>query len=142
MNERGRGRSVRVIAAGLPLFAATMVAISRTCDYHHHWQDVSVGSLIGIALSYLCYRQYYPAFADRNCHLPYQKHECTPLMPPMLHSPNRAKRSPQRTGTPPASPLATNYELPDGGLERDDSDDTETRRLLSSPTEQKEAKWI
>lgn len=142
MNERGRGRSVRVIAAGLPLFAATMIAISRTCDYHHHWQDVTVGSLIGICLSYLCYRQYYPAFSDRNCHLPYQKQDCAPMMSSMLHSPNRAKRSPQRNGTPPASPLATSYELPDGGVEREDSDDTETRRLLSSPTEQKEAKWI
>ncbi|XP_035899826.1 phospholipid phosphatase 5 [Anopheles stephensi] len=145
LNERGRGRSVRVIAAGLPLFAATMIAISRTCDYHHHWQDVTVGSLIGIALSYLCYRQYYPAFSDRNCHLPYhhQRQECAPAMSSMLHSPNRAKRSPQRTGTPPSSPLATNYVVPDGGLEREDSDDTETRRLLGSPTEQqKEAKWI
>ncbi|XP_050070490.1 phospholipid phosphatase 5 [Anopheles maculipalpis] len=141
MNERGRGRSVRVIAAFLPLFAATMIAISRTCDYHHHWQDVTVGSLIGIGLSYLCYRQYYPAFFDRNCHLPYQKQECSaPVLATMLHSPNRVK--PQRNGTPPASPLATNYELPDGGPERDDSDDTETRRLLSSPSEQKEAKWI
>ncbi|XP_049277477.1 phospholipid phosphatase 5 [Anopheles funestus] len=138
MNVRGRGRSVRVIASGLPLFAATMIAISRTCDYHHHWQDVTVGSVIGICLSYLCYRQYYPAFSDRNCHLPYQ-HDSVPV-PPILHSPQRVKR-PAQTGTPPASPLITNYETRGAEGEREDSD-TETRRLLSSPTEQKEAKWI
>ncbi|XP_052894441.1 phospholipid phosphatase 5 [Anopheles moucheti] len=137
MNDRGRGRSVRVIASGLPLFAATMIAISRTCDYHHHWQDVTVGSLIGICLSYLCYRQYYPAFTDRNCHLPYQQ-ECASVST-MLNSPNRVKRPPQ-PGTPPSSPLVTNYDIRAEG-EQEDSD-TETRRLLSSPTDQKEAKWI
>uniref|UniRef100_A0A182PQV9 Phosphatidic acid phosphatase type 2/haloperoxidase domain-containing protein n=1 Tax=Anopheles epiroticus TaxID=199890 RepID=A0A182PQV9_9DIPT len=141
LNERGRGRSVRVIAAGLPLFAATMIAISRTCDYHHHWQDVTVGSLIGIALSYLCYRQYFPAFSDRNCHVPYERHqlEVTPF------SPNRVKRTQPVGGTTatssPARPLNYETHLPNGDHEQDS--DAETRRLLSSsPTEQKEAKWI
>uniref|UniRef100_A0A182N615 Phosphatidic acid phosphatase type 2/haloperoxidase domain-containing protein n=1 Tax=Anopheles dirus TaxID=7168 RepID=A0A182N615_9DIPT len=142
MNERGRGRSVRLIAAGLPLLAATTIAISRTCDYHHHWQDVTVGSLIGLALSYLSYRQYYPDFSDRNCHLPclhQQQPDLYAPVPTHSHSPNRGKRVHQ---TPPASPLASSYEPhPDAHCQEDDTDN-ETRRLLSSPAEQKEAKWI
>uniref|UniRef100_A0A182U6L1 Phosphatidic acid phosphatase type 2/haloperoxidase domain-containing protein n=1 Tax=Anopheles melas TaxID=34690 RepID=A0A182U6L1_9DIPT len=141
MNERGRGRSVRVIAAGLPLFAATMIAISRTCDYHHHWQDVTVGSLIGIVLSYFCYRQYFPAFSDRNCHVPYALLDATP------NSPNRVKRAqPQPAGgTAPNTPAhrPTHYEARAQDDEQEQDSDTETRRLLSSsPAEQKEAKWI
>ncbi|XP_041765972.1 phospholipid phosphatase 4 [Anopheles merus] len=141
MNERGRGRSVRVIAAGLPLFAATMIAISRTCDYHHHWQDVTVGSLIGIVLSYLCYRQYFPAFSDRNCHVPYALLDATPS------SPSRVKRAQPLPagGTAPNTPAhrPTHYEARAQDDEQEQDSDTETRRLLSSsPAEQKEAKWI
>uniref|UniRef100_A0A182JKV8 Phosphatidic acid phosphatase type 2/haloperoxidase domain-containing protein n=1 Tax=Anopheles atroparvus TaxID=41427 RepID=A0A182JKV8_ANOAO len=144
MNERGRGRSVRLILAGLPLFAATMIAISRTCDYHHHWQDVTVGSLIGIVLSYVCYRQYYPAFAERNCHLPYLHQQLQQELlcgaTTLHHSPNRGKRL-QAGGLPSSgsSPAVakSNYE----GNGADDSEG-ETRSLLSPTADQKEAKWI
>ncbi|KNE60611.1 hypothetical protein AMAG_05990 [Allomyces macrogynus ATCC 38327] len=38
------------------LIPPALVAISRTTDYRHHWQDVTVGSLLGILVSYLWYR--------------------------------------------------------------------------------------
>ncbi|KAJ3365764.1 hypothetical protein GGF32_008162 [Allomyces javanicus] len=38
------------------LIPPALVAISRTTDYRHHWQDVTVGSLLGIIVSYLWYR--------------------------------------------------------------------------------------
>lgn len=69
--ERGRGQTWRLLLSFIPLMLATLVAVSRTADYHHHYQDVIVGSLIGIVLAYLSYRQYYPPLNHSRCHLPY-----------------------------------------------------------------------
>ncbi|KAI0818770.1 phosphatidic acid phosphatase type 2/haloperoxidase [Irpex lacteus] len=54
-----------------PLIGATLVAVSRTMDYRHHWQDVLTGSILGLVLSYLAYRQYYPPLHSHDCHQPY-----------------------------------------------------------------------
>lgn len=70
-NDRGRGQSWRLIVSITPLFLAMLVAVSRTCDYHHHWQDVTIGSLIGISIAYVCYRQYYPSIGSTVSHLSY-----------------------------------------------------------------------
>jgi diacylglycerol diphosphate phosphatase/phosphatidate phosphatase len=42
-----------------PLATALFVAMSRIVDYRHHWQDVTVGSLLGIIVTFLIYRLYY-----------------------------------------------------------------------------------
>nr|XP_053633149.1 LOW QUALITY PROTEIN: phospholipid phosphatase 5-like [Cherax quadricarinatus] len=69
--SRKRGQGWRLVVGMAPLILAMMVALSRTSDYHHHWQDVVVGSLLGLFISYLCYRQYYPRLTSPYCHLPY-----------------------------------------------------------------------
>lgn len=54
-----------------PLAGALFVAVSRTMDYRHHWQDVVTGSSLGFLLAYFSYRQYYPHLASADAHLPY-----------------------------------------------------------------------
>ena len=60
----------KLCASVSPLVAATAIAISRTCDNHHHWQDVTVGSLLGIAVGWTVYRQYYPPTDHKQCQTP------------------------------------------------------------------------
>ncbi|XP_022832931.1 phospholipid phosphatase 5-like [Spodoptera litura] len=57
--SRRRGRSCSLVICLVPLMIASVVALSRYCDNHHHWEDVFVGSLLGVACSYFCYQQYY-----------------------------------------------------------------------------------
>ncbi|XP_064630649.1 phospholipid phosphatase 5-like [Lineus longissimus] len=68
--NHGRGQSLRLVAVIAPVFTATLIAVSRTADYHHHWQDVTVGSILGITLAFLSYRHYYPAVTDDDCDKP------------------------------------------------------------------------
>lgn len=57
--SRSRGQALRVVTCLLPLVIAGVVAMSRYCDNHHHWEDIVVGSMMGLSTSYFCYRQYY-----------------------------------------------------------------------------------
>ncbi|KAL0947059.1 hypothetical protein HGRIS_013200 [Hohenbuehelia grisea] len=66
-----RGHAGKAWLALTPFCAAALVAISRTMDYRHHWQDVLVGSILGTVLSYFSYRQYYPSLSSEMSHRPY-----------------------------------------------------------------------
>ncbi|GAB1607698.1 phospholipid phosphatase 5-like [Argonauta hians] len=68
--QHGYGSTWRLVASIAPMFVATLVALSRYCDYHHHWQDITVGSLLGFIIAYNCYRQSYPALNSKFSHLP------------------------------------------------------------------------
>jgi diacylglycerol diphosphate phosphatase/phosphatidate phosphatase len=66
-----RGHSHKAWLAFAPLVGAALIAISRTMDNRHHWHDVTVGSIVGLTLSFFSYRQFYPKLSDRNSHLPH-----------------------------------------------------------------------
>ncbi|KAG2034196.1 phosphatidic acid phosphatase type 2/haloperoxidase [Suillus americanus] len=66
-----RGHVSKAWISIAPLVGAMFVAISRTMDYRHHWQDVVVGSALGLLLAYFSYRQYYPHLASADAHQPY-----------------------------------------------------------------------
>jgi len=85
-----------------PFAGAGLVAISRTMDYRHHWQDVLVGSSLGFIMSYFSYRQYYPSLAEDLCHRPYSpriKHESSDHGLPVHFS-----RHPSSASAPGGSP--------------------------------------
>nr|GEY42840.1 putative lipid phosphate phosphatase 3, chloroplastic [Tanacetum cinerariifolium] len=42
-----RGHVAKLCVILLPLLMASLVAVSRVDDYRHHWQDISVGGLLG-----------------------------------------------------------------------------------------------
>lgn len=66
-----RGHTGKAWIALAPLTGALLTAISRTMDYRHHWQDVLVGSVVGLVFSYFAYRQYYPTLESPFSHKPY-----------------------------------------------------------------------
>ena len=55
---------------GFLLLVPICIAVSRTCDYHHHWQDVLVGALLGTSLATVVYYQYYPPLCHQKCDSP------------------------------------------------------------------------
>ncbi|KAI9627772.1 hypothetical protein H4Q26_017209 [Puccinia striiformis f. sp. tritici PST-130] len=66
-----RGHSLKVWISIAPLLGAALIAISRTMDNRHHWQDVLVGSALGSLTAWFGYRFYYPSLSSSDCHRPY-----------------------------------------------------------------------
>ncbi|XP_063847802.1 phospholipid phosphatase 5-like isoform X2 [Scylla paramamosain] len=99
-----RGQGWKLVMALVPLVVALMVALSRTTDYHHHWQDVLVGSMLGLLISYVCYRQYYPRLSSPHSHLSY-------LMVPSVLTPK------QNGGTSRGSSHTQQYIDPESPME-------------------------
>ncbi|GFO38035.1 phosphatidate phosphatase ppapdc1a [Plakobranchus ocellatus] len=79
--RHSRYSSIRLCATILPVVVAVLVAASRTADYHHHWQDVLVGSLIGLVFAYMCFRQSFHGPLHKSPHLPVL-HASPPLKSP------------------------------------------------------------
>ncbi|KAJ2703021.1 hypothetical protein H4218_000519 [Coemansia sp. IMI 209128] len=59
-----RGHAYKTIVFFMPLFFAALIAISRTADYNHHWEDVLAGSNIGGLIGWFGYRTYFPSAFD------------------------------------------------------------------------------
>jgi len=56
----------------VPYIFSIAIALSRVFDYRHHWEDVTVGGLIGLIVGTFTYFYYYPSLKDKNCDIPYQ----------------------------------------------------------------------
>ena len=68
---RPRTDLARVLIALAPLIGALLIAISRLEDYRHDVYDVTVGSLLGLTVTYFTYRRYYPALKSAKSDIPY-----------------------------------------------------------------------
>ncbi|KAI8885896.1 PAP2-domain-containing protein [Backusella circina FSU 941] len=66
-----RGHTYKGFMFAFPIIGALLIAISRTRDYRHHWQDVTIGALLGTLCAYFAYRQYYPGLSHNTCHDPF-----------------------------------------------------------------------
>lgn len=69
----GEGATYRLVGSIVPFVIASMVAVTRIMDYRHHWQDVLAGSLLGLIISYLCYRLYFPPITSEHPEEPLDK---------------------------------------------------------------------
>ncbi|GJJ76167.1 diacylglycerol diphosphate phosphatase / phosphatidate phosphatase [Entomortierella parvispora] len=66
-----RGHTYKSLVVLAPMILAALIAASRVADYRHHWQDVSVGAIIGSLFAIYSYRQYYPSLAAVKCDCPF-----------------------------------------------------------------------
>jgi len=69
-----KSHSYKSFIVTAPYVVAALIAISRTQDYRHHWQDVMAGGLLGITFALFSYLQYYPPPWLMDPHLPF-KHD-------------------------------------------------------------------
>ncbi|KAJ7083837.1 PAP2-domain-containing protein [Mycena crocata] len=93
-----KGHAAKAWLSLVPFAGAALVAISRTMDNRHHWQDVLVGSTLGTVVSYFCYRQYYPSLASEVSHRPY-----SPRIAREDHLPTYQRRSSSRQDNHPTT---------------------------------------
>ncbi|KAK7498389.1 hypothetical protein BaRGS_00010343 [Batillaria attramentaria] len=103
--NRGRGQGLRFICFLFPLVWALMIAVSRTSDYHHHWQDVTIGSIMGLVGAYTCYRQVYPSLTKVNSHL------CYSQIPPVIDSRDNFDPEPITPVSPHPKSHATEFQF-------------------------------
>ena len=75
-NQIGRGYLWRLLVGFTPVFLALIVALSRTCDYHHHWQGKSIISFVYISIIYMNRSQAFQVY-----HTPFK---CLPILIPSL----------------------------------------------------------
>ncbi|CCC70735.1 hypothetical protein NCAS_0F02510 [Naumovozyma castellii] len=54
----------RKVFALMPLLGASLIALSRTQDYRHHFVDVLIGSILGYVIAHFCYRRNFPAIDE------------------------------------------------------------------------------
>lgn len=64
LTENQRTGLWRKIVSFVPLIGASLIALSRTQDYRHHFIDVLLGSLLGYVIGHFVYRRFFPPIAS------------------------------------------------------------------------------
>jgi len=60
----------RFAVALLPCAVACWIAITRTRDYQHHFDDVLGGAVLGVGLGIPCYFLFFPSLMGVDCNKP------------------------------------------------------------------------
>lgn len=60
----------RSIVACSPYLGASLIALSRTEDYRHHFVDIILGSILGIVIGLWSYFRYFPKLTTGKCYEP------------------------------------------------------------------------
>ena len=115
-----RGNVFKLVLVLMPLLVAMLVAISRVDNYWHHWQDVTVGGLLGLFVSYIVYRQFYPSLWAQDCATPItdklEPHSLLPITNNDHGSPHGSAAS-LRTFPPTSGrPLDATMDIPNGAF--------------------------
>ncbi|KAK3842589.1 MAG: phosphatidic acid phosphatase type 2/haloperoxidase [Linnemannia gamsii] len=76
-----RGHIYKSIVVLAPMILAALIAISRVDNYRHHWQDVTVGAIIGTIFAIFAYRQYYPSLGAKKSANPFAPRSIEHLLP-------------------------------------------------------------
>jgi diacylglycerol diphosphate phosphatase/phosphatidate phosphatase len=64
------GQLWKVLIAISPIFVSGFIAISRTRDYHHNFDDILAGTVLGVAMGLIGYHINYPSLFSSQCHQP------------------------------------------------------------------------
>ncbi|KAG0294591.1 hypothetical protein BGZ96_000864 [Linnemannia gamsii] len=91
-----RGHIYKSIVVLAPLILAALIAISRVDNYRHHWQDVTVGAIIGTIFAVFAYRQYYPSLGAKKSANPFSPRSIEHLLPTALSGGRREEHSAQQ----------------------------------------------
>ena len=63
------GTALAFVVSVLPSFFGSIVAVSRTRDYYHHFEDILAGMLLGALTAIIAYFNMFPALTSELSHL-------------------------------------------------------------------------
>ena len=65
-----QGNLWKILFVCLPILAASLIAVSRTRDYHHNYSDIVAGSALGVFSACIVYFSYFNPLTAENSDLP------------------------------------------------------------------------
>jgi len=68
--RKNSGHTWKAIVVLVPIFGASLVAVSGTLDYHSGFDDVTAGALLGICLAKFFYTCNFHSLSSNRSHLP------------------------------------------------------------------------